>query len=284
MTASMTSKGSVGGGTGLPTVAERARSIARRGGTATVLPATGCGRIQPLMHHIDETGDTVLLVDSSSLLVRTCSSTARGELPAMLEITDQAPVKLREPVRGLLWVTGWLQVLSGAQAHPVAAAVAEHRPDPRLLDVGHGATLLRLRAASLILADAEGSDSLHPAAFAEAAPDPFCLFEAGWLRHLEQSHPEVLTQLMRHVPARVRRRGARVRPLGLDRYGLRLRLEGGEHDATDTDVRVGFSKPVTALQELSMEIRKLLGCPFLRSVAPGLARPVINEQRSAPEQ
>lgn len=77
-------------------------------------------------------------------------------------------------------------------------------------------------------------------------------------------HPDVVAQLLRHVPADVRRRGIGVRPLGLDRFGLRLRIERPDSKGHDTDVRVRFSRPVADVRQLGQEIRTLLGCPFLR--------------------
>src|SRR5690606_8181359 len=111
---------------------------------------------------------------------------------------DPTPVRLREPVRGLLWLTGWLQLLTGQEARQQALQVAEERPDSRLLDAGHGASLLRLQTASLVLADAEGSEPVEPDAFREAEPDPFCLLEDTWLRHLELTHRDVVGLLSRH--------------------------------------------------------------------------------------
>ena len=58
------------------------------------------------------------------------------------------------------------------------------------------------------------------------------------------------------------RRG-RIRPLGLDRYGLRLRVEraDGEHD-----VRLPFAAPVNDVTGLGRAIRVLMGCPFLNGL------------------
>src|SRR5690606_39406712 len=61
-----------------------------------------------------------------------------------------------------------------------------------------GASLLRLQTASLVLADAEGSEPVEPDAFREAEPDPFCLLEDTWLRHLELTHRDVVGLLSRH--------------------------------------------------------------------------------------
>jgi hypothetical protein len=54
------------------------------------------------------------------------------------------------------------------------------------------------------------------------------------------------------------RRG-RIRPLGLDRYGVRLRIEGSDGDH---DVRLPFAAPVDDVGGLSKAIRVLIGCPF----------------------
>lgn len=263
MTADQVSGGQHTGGrhTAVPAVAERARSIAQRGGSATVLPGSGCGRLAPLQHDVGPGGHTLLLLAEDHPLVTATRSAPRRELPAMVELADTAPVPLRQPVRGLLWITGWLCPLDRDAARAAAVAISERRPDPRLLDVGHGATVLRLRAASIVLADGEGTESVPPDEFTRAAPDPFCGFESVWLRHLEEGHPDVLSQLLRHIPASLRRPAARVRPLGLDRFGLRLRVEV---DSADRDVRLRFSRPVTDTQDLGREIRQLLGCPFLQ--------------------
>ncbi|SHE67153.1 Protein of unknown function [Streptoalloteichus hindustanus] len=243
----------------VPTAAERARSVAERGGRAALLPAAEQGaRVLPLFHHVHPDGSAVVLLPDEHPLVATTCLAPRSELAAMLELADPAPVRLRESVRGLLWITGWLRTMDGERQRAEAVAVAERRPDPRLLDVGHGASLLRLSPVSLVLADAEGTESLDVAEFAAAEPDPFCRHEDGWLRHLELSHRDVVGMLARHLPPALR--GGHVRPLGLDRYGLRLRVEA---DNGDHDVRLAFSRPVENRQELAAELRRLVGCPFL---------------------
>jgi hypothetical protein len=176
----------------------------------------------------------------------------------MVELVDLAPVPLREPVRGLLWITGSLAPVELDHARAVALDLVERRPDPRLLDLGHGATMLALTPVSMVVADADGTHPVTPDTFAAAAEDPFCHQEAGWLRHLELSHTEVIHTLRRHLPDHLR--GGHVRPLGLDRYGLRLRVEAVEDDH---DVRLAFERPIGTLEELSGELRRLVGCPFL---------------------
>jgi hypothetical protein len=188
------------------------------------------------------------------------------DVAAMVEVADRAPVALREPVRGLLWITGWLRTLPRDQARQAAVEVAEARPDSRLLDVGHGMTVLRLAPVSLVLADGDGTDSLRPGDFGAATPDPFCRYEDHWLRHLELAHRDVVGMLSRLLPEHLR--GGHIRPLGLDRFGLRLRVETAD---ADHDVRLAFSQPVDTPGELGLQLRRMVGCPFLNSVSPGSA-------------
>ncbi|RCW47308.1 uncharacterized protein DUF2470 [Halopolyspora algeriensis] len=242
-----------------PSPAERARTIAMRVGRAALLPSSDTStRIQPLLHHVHPDGTATVLLADEHPLVGAAWQAPRGELGAMLEVTDPTPVRLREPVRGLLWLSGWLRVPEAAHAHADVLAVAEQRPDPRLLDAGHGATVLRLEPASLVLADSENTCPILPEEFTAASADPFCLQEDEWLRHLELSHRDVVGSLTRHLPDQLR--GGHVRPLGLDRYGIRLRVESvdGDHD-----VRLAFSRPVADAEHLGRELQRLLGCPFL---------------------
>lgn len=242
-----------------PSPAERAKTIATRGGRAALLPASDpAARIAPLLHHVHDDSSVTLLLADEHPLVSAAWQAPRGELTAMLEIADPAPVQLREPVRGLLWLAGLLSVTTEAEARAAALAVAEARPDSRLLDIGHGATVLRLEPASLVVADAEGTCPVQPEEFSTASPDPFCLLENDWLRHLESSHRDVVGLLVRHLPEQLR--GGHIRPLGLDQYGLRLRVESADGDH---DVRLAFSRVVSTAEHLGHELRRLVGCPFL---------------------
>lgn len=55
-------------------------------------------------------------------------------------------------------------------------------------------------------------------------------------------------------------RGGSVRPLGIDRLGLRLRVEAVD---ADHDIRLAFSRSVSTPAQLAVELRRLVGCPFL---------------------
>lgn len=243
----------------VPEQAERARTIAARASAASLVLGSNEGaRTTPHLHFVHDDGTaTVLLPDEAPVVVAAAQAPSRS-VTAMLELTDTAPVTLREPVRGLLWLTGALTVLDDETGKQRALEVADHHADPRLLDTGHGMTVLRMAPATLVLADGEGSGSLDTAAFEAAEPDPFCHNENGWLRHLDLAHRDVVGALSRHLPKRLR--GGQLRPLGLDRCGLRLRVEAAD---ADHDVRLAFERTVGTEQQLAVELRRLVGCPFL---------------------
>ena len=79
--------------------------------------------------------------------------------------------------------------------------------------------------------------------------------------HIDACHPEVIDRLAAKLPAPLRR--GRVRPLGIDRYGVSLRAETGDGDH---DSRLPFAKPVHDVTGLSQAIRMLMGCPFLNGL------------------
>lgn len=215
-----------------------------------------------MFHHMHADGAGTLLLPSDHALVDAVRRGPRTGLPAMLEITDNAPVALREPVRGLLWISGWLVAPGPTYARRLALDVARERPHPGLLDLGHGATMLRLRPGSAVLADAEGTGPLAPADLAAAEPDPFCRLEDGWLQHLETAHPDIFDSLSRHLPEPLRSKlGCRVRPLGVDRLGIRLRIEAPDGDH---DVRLAFQEPADTAEQLRAQVGLLIGCPFKR--------------------
>jgi hypothetical protein len=245
----------------IPEPGERARTIAARG-PATLLPPLQSvppvaverqlDRVTPLLHHVhDDASVSVLLPDDHPLV-------GNSPVTTMIELVDLAPVPLREPIRGLLWITGRLSPLPADTARTTAVELAGRRPDPRLLDLGHGATMLSLEPLTLVVADADGTHPVTQEEFTASEPDPFCHQEAGWLRHLELSHTEVLHTMRRHLPDHLH--GGHLRPLGLDRFGLRLRVETIEDDH---DVRLAFERPIATLSELSAELRRMVGCPFL---------------------
>jgi Protein of unknown function (DUF2470) len=118
-----------------------------------------------------------------------------------------------------------------------------------------------LEIESVVVTDATGAEAVDSAALLAAQPDPFCAFESCWIRHLDTAHRDVVARLASRLPARLRR--GDVRPLGIDRYGMRLRVESAEGDR---DVRLPFRAPVDDVVGLGKAIRILLGCPFVNGL------------------
>lgn len=195
-------------------------------------------------------GDAMVLIDDRP-----------AGLPAMVEITDCAPIDLRERVRSLTWLNGSLHAVPANVERDLAIEIAAEHPDDGLLDLGHGFSMVRLQIDSAVIATAAGAASVSATELATAAPDPFWEYESDWIAHLDADHADLVGQLARTLPRDLR--DGRVRPLGLDRFGLCFRVEG---PAGDSDVRLPFPRPVTDVYQLSQALRGLVGCPFINSL------------------
>lgn len=254
-----------------PTTAERIRSACARGGGA-MLAVEGIEPVASPVHHLLDDGSFAITVPETSPLSAMAMSAGSAGVQAVLEMTDYAPLPLREPVRSLVWIRGRLQHVPSAEVAALLDLVAAENPNPALLQVNSKArsdsepdddnyTLMRLEIESVVVADSTGAEAVGLGALLQARPDPFCAMESGWLQHLESSHRDVVERLATRLPMTLRQ--GRVRPLGLDRYGVQLRVEN-EHG--DHDVRLPFPKPVDDVTGLSQAIRVLMGCPFLNGL------------------
>ncbi|MEJ2863296.1 DUF2470 domain-containing protein [Actinomycetospora flava] len=251
----------------VPPPAERARTLAGRARHAAVIgEAVGSAdedgelRATPTLHHVPSTGAATLQFPEDHPLVLRVRERGESLLPVMLELADVAPVTVRRPVRGLLWVSGRLRVLPMRVARRAALRIAAELPDERLLDVGHGETLLRLEPAMVVLSDAEGTEALAPTAMAAAPPDPVAATGDPWLAHLAAAHAGTLSALVPRLPLHLRRPGHRISPLGVDRFGLRLRVETDGPEPGDHDVRLPFAAPLSCPGQLGQAVRSLIGC------------------------
>ena len=267
-----------------PTTAERIRSTCVRAGGA-MLAIEGVEPTASAVHHLLDDGSFAITVPIDGASPASGSGpTLRGEYPqagavvvaagtggvqAVLEMTDYAPLPLREPVRSLVWIRGRVQAVPNTEVPELLDLIAAEDPNPALLQVNtaDGAdgdtrlTLVRLEVESVVVADSTGAEAVGVSALLQARPDPFCVMESCWLQHLEVAHRDVVDRLADRLPTTLRR--GRVCPLGLDRYGVRLRVE---NDEGDHDVRLAFAKPVDDVTGLSQAIRILMGCPFLNGL------------------
>lgn len=250
-----------------PTTAERIRSACARGGGAMVA-VEGIEPVTSPVHHLLDDGSFAITVPEAGPLAGMALSAGSAGVQAVLEMTDYAPLPLREPVRSLVWIRGRLQHVPGSAVSELLDLIATENPNPALLQVNSGPgqgednyILMRLEIESVVVADSTGAEAVTLGALLQARPDPFCAMESGWLQHMESSHRDVVERLATRLPMTLRQ--GRVRPLGLDRYGVQLRVEN-EHG--DHDVRLPFAKPVDDVTSLSQAIRVLMGCPFLNGL------------------
>ena len=250
----------------VPTTAERIRSACVRAGGA-MLAVEGVEPTSTPVHHLLDDGSFAITVPGDGIPAGMVLAAGTGGVQAVLEMTDYAPLPLREPVRSLVWIRGRLYGVPVSEVGALLDLIAAEDPNPALLQVNSDSiadtqyALMRLEIESVVVADSTGAESVGVGALLGARPDPFCSMESCWLKHMESAHREVVDRLASRLPMPLRR--GRVRPLGLDRYGVQLRVEG---DDGDHDVRLPFAKPVDDVTALSQAIRILMGCPFLNGL------------------
>jgi Domain of unknown function (DUF2470) len=252
-----------------PTTAERIRSACARAGGA-MLAVEGIDPTGTPVHHLLDDGSFAITVPGDGVLAGMVVAAGSSGVQAVLELTDYAPLPRREPVRSLVWMRGRLHDVPEGEVPALLDLIATANPNPALLQVNSGPArvdgdardvLMRLEIESVVVADSTGAESIGVSTLLGAQPDPFCAMESCWLQHMESAHRDVVDRLATRLPMALRR--GRVRPLGLDRYGVQLRVEG---DDGDHDVRLPFAKPVDDVTGLSQAIRVLMGCPFLNGL------------------
>jgi hypothetical protein len=255
-----------------PTTAERIRSTCVRAGGGLLAVESAEPLTTPL-HHLLADGSFAVAVPIGGPVAEHVVHCGAAGAPAVLELADYAPLPLREPVRSLVWIRGRLHQVSLCAVSGLLDLIAAENPHPALLQVrtpgsgpvANGDTqylLARLEMESVVVTDATGAEAVDAAALLAARPDPFSALESCWIKHLDTAHRDVVARLAARLPARLRR--GDVRPLGVDRYGMRLRVESAEGDR---DVRLPFRKPVDDIVGLGQAIRVLMGCPFGQSVS-----------------
>ena len=241
----------------------------RAGGA--MLAVDGVEPAATAVHHLLDDGSFAITVPVNGLVAGMVVAAGTAGVQAVLEMTDYAPLPLREPVRSLVWIRGRVQAvprrdvpdlldLIAAEESESRTAASEHGRSaglPRRHPVGADAARDRIRRRRR-LDRRRGRRRQHAA---RARPDPFCAMESCWLQHLESAHREVVDRLANRLPTPLRR--GRVRPLGLDRYGVQLRVE---NDDGDHDVRLPFANARRRRDRAQPGDSVLMGCPFLNGL------------------
>ncbi|WP_422769822.1 DUF2470 domain-containing protein [Plantactinospora sp. WMMC1484] len=178
-----------------------------------------------------------------------------GEVVTIVEVTDLAPVPIRDRVRARATLGGWLTA-----APPNGRDGSQHGGEGER-DAGDESTELTavFELATAELRTSGSITSIAPEAFAAARPDPLAQSEADLLCHLADHHPETVERLAMLITPHRRAGARRIRPLALDRFGIALRVEHSDHDS---DVRLDFPAPVENPDRLTEAVGALLaGCP-----------------------
>lgn len=239
-----------------PCDAEQIQTACRRatGGTLSVDGSDAACDSATMIHLFE--GDAFLLLADDAPAIGVAHGD--GESSAVLEVIDTAPLQLRERVRSLIWLTGKLFEVPADMQRDLAVEIAGDHPDERLLDIGHGYTMIRMAIESAVIASTSGAGAVPVETLACAEPDVFWAFEGDWLAHLESDHADLVHQLARRFPPALRT--GRVRPLRLDRFGITFRIETAD---SDDDVRLPFSRPVARVADLSAALHALAMHPSL---------------------
>ncbi|MFI6684416.1 DUF2470 domain-containing protein [Streptomyces sp. NPDC050485] len=220
----------------MPSAAERTRTLVHSTCSSVLLiPGLAGARPEQLMadvRSVGPDGDVFLVFPADSPAVRAATHAQDDEVPAVLEITDVAPVSVPHRIRGRAWISGWLTRVPG--------------------QAGPGRTTLRLEIRDAYVDDLWGASAVEAEEFAAAKPDPLVQQETGLLQHLDSAHGEQLRRLCAVVE---REATARVTPLALDRFGLRVRFAGT--DGHTFDARFDFPEPVDGLAALRRAMHQL---------------------------
>ncbi|WP_432073957.1 DUF2470 domain-containing protein [Streptomyces wuyuanensis] len=173
------------------------------------------------------------------------------DLTCVMEITDVAPVAVRQRIRGRARLAGWLTAVRNEDRARFERLLTERHPEhfPAHTGADHPAWMLvRLETGEISVDDLWGAGCVEPADLGAAEPDPLGRHEAELLQHLHSAHGDQVRGLAGLLGERG---GAAVRevvPLALDRFGLRLRLTTVE--GLGFDARFDFPEPVKDTGEL----------------------------------
>ncbi|MFD8964678.1 DUF2470 domain-containing protein [Streptomyces sp. NPDC059568] len=224
----------------MPSAAERTRTLVQGTCSAVLLvpglDGAGPCQIVPETRTVGPEGEVLLVFPAGSPAVRAATRAPEGGLSAVLELTDVAPVSVPHRIRGRARLSGPLTVQAGP-AEP-------------------GRTALRLTVAEASVDDLWGTAEVAPEDFAAAVPDPLMEHEAELLQHLHSAHSaevRTLRGLLGERSGALSAAGTVAVPVGLDRFGLRVRFTGVQC----FDARFDFPEPVRSMSELRRAMHAL---------------------------
>jgi hypothetical protein len=233
-----------------PPAAERARTIAAL--PTASLYGLGLGVCQLWGATTTAGGDVLLVVPTDGAVTTALRTSPLGDVPARLTVTDRTPVPVPHPVRGLVQLSGWVEPVAEYDVTRLVLDFADIRPCDSLFDVGLSATLLRMELAEVQLEEAGGTSDVDPDDFLAARPDPVSRVETD----LMGEQCDALIQLAARVQRRVGR-SDHVRLLGLDRFGVRYRVQSR---SGCYDLRVPFAAPLEGPAGFAEAVAGLLTC------------------------
>ncbi|NEK84774.1 DUF2470 domain-containing protein [Blastococcus saxobsidens] len=233
-----------------PPAPERARTVATR--SATDVHVAGIGSCVVWASTTTADGDMLLVVPATGGVVAALRGSSLGDAPALLTVTDPAPVPLRHPLRGLVHLTGWLVPVPDADVPALLLDFAEAAPADALFEVGRSAVLVRLDLAEVELEESGARTYVDPDDFREARPDVVTRAEDELLAAQRGPLGRLLTRVQRWAG-----RHDDVRILGLDRFGVRFRMQGRQGCY---DLRVPFAAPLSGPDGFADAVDELLTC------------------------
>ena len=146
-----------------------------------MLAVEGLDPAESPVHHLLDDGSFAITVPVDGAVAAKVVSAGAAGVQAVLEMTDYAPLPLREPVRSLVWIRGRLYDVPVGEVPALLDLIATEDPNPALLQVNSGDTrvetagryaLMRLEIDSVVVADSTGADLAAPRTRAAPRPGP----------------------------------------------------------------------------------------------------------------
>lgn len=229
-----------------PTSAERARTVLV---AAPILEVRAFGSTWTVpTHGVDPSGRPLLLVPDRLVSAQRPAIAA----PAARAVVDAAQlhvVRTPDRVRTRLQVRG---TIGAVPEHERDRLLADQGDVIRVLDILDGHTVLRVEPAQVLV------DGLPVplAAYRTAEPDPLVAVETAQLEDLLFRRPGDLAWLCTLLGPEPVAAATTIAPLGLDRYGLTVRITG---PAGSIDHRLAFPYRVDRCETLRDVLRRLVG-------------------------